>query len=128
MLKHYYRLVYWKRRLTRSIPGAEAPARAWTRRLRRGSERLRPLMVFAAMVLVVVGVSYGIGAWETGGSPRTPQQADPQAVCERIEDDCPGDSARETCRKLLAQARQEDSGANGPQVRAFSFIGCSHDD
>ncbi|MEV6792201.1 hypothetical protein AB0M87_09420 [Streptomyces sp. NPDC051320] len=125
VLKHYYRLVYWKRRLARGIPGGAAPARTRRRRIREAAWRLRPLMVFAVIVLMVVGVSYGIGSWETGSSPQPSGHADPQAVCEqRVENDCPGAAAQDTCRKLLAQAHRTDTGTNGQQGQALSFVRC----
>ena len=73
MLKHYYRLVYWYRRLR---PGTRRPA---MRRPggRRGSllradllrtDRVRPFVVFAVLVLITLAVSYVLGIWTTAGT------------------------------------------------------------
>ena len=68
MLKHYYRLVYWYRRLR---PGTRRPGR------RRGSllradllrtDRVRPFVVFAVLVLITLAVSYVLGIWTTAGT------------------------------------------------------------
>ncbi|HEY9437208.1 MAG TPA: hypothetical protein VIS29_00885 [Streptomyces sp.] len=68
MLKHYYRLVYWYRRLR---PGTRSPGR------RRGSllradllrtDRVRPFVVFAVLVLITLAVSYVLGIWTTAGT------------------------------------------------------------
>lgn len=60
MLKHYYRLVYWKRCLTRGLPGHRPPGhRRVPGELR---ERLRPLMVFTVIVLVVLALSAVLGS------------------------------------------------------------------
>ncbi|WP_258052506.1 hypothetical protein [Streptomyces sp. Ru73] len=55
MLKHYYRLVYWKRRLTRTGPGRRV--RAMPHRTAALLQRARPLLVFAVLVLIVLGLS-----------------------------------------------------------------------
>ncbi|MFE2378400.1 hypothetical protein [Streptomyces sp. NPDC059398] len=79
VLKHYYRLVYWKRRLTRAIPGPGGPARIRRRRSGPAADRFRPILVFGVIVLIAVAVSYGIGAWETSGTPGPTRPAGPQA-------------------------------------------------
>ncbi|MER6310096.1 hypothetical protein ACWCXK_29540 [Streptomyces sp. NPDC001739] len=70
VLKHYYRLVYWKRRISRSLgwrrgmgPGALGPRRP-RRRTGRGPGRTRqllygarPFLVFGALVALVVMAS-----------------------------------------------------------------------
>ncbi|MFI1201726.1 hypothetical protein ACH4VR_20125 [Streptomyces sp. NPDC020883] len=75
MLKHYYRLVYWKRRIGRTLgwrrrsgtgprtgtkPGDRGPGRR-DGRLRRTMERVRPLLVFVVLVLIVVLASALLG-------------------------------------------------------------------
>lgn len=134
MLKHYYRLVYWKRRLTRAIPGAGLPVRIRRRRVGWSAGRFRPLMVFGAIVLIAVAVSYGIGTWETSRAPQPVQQTDLQAVCEqRLGEDCPG-AARDTCRELLAEARRgghgddrgDGSGSDGGPGQSLAFVRCGH--
>ncbi|MFD8543778.1 hypothetical protein [Streptomyces sp. NPDC059649] len=70
VLKHYYRLVYWKRRISRSLgwrrgmgPGALGPQRRRTRTgrgPRRGRQLLygaRPFLIFGALVALVVAAS-----------------------------------------------------------------------
>ena len=108
MLKHYYRLVYWKRRIARAWghnrrPGATpgtgpgAGARAGYRgngrrlaRLRQRLVRARPLLLFAVLVLIVVVASallgwrddtFGAGRHEGGGWTMTvrPPIAQPSA-------------------------------------------------
>ncbi|WP_274915979.1 hypothetical protein [Streptomyces sp. WZ-12] len=108
MLKHYYRLVYWKRRIARALgrnrrPGATpgtgmgAGARAGYRgngrrsaRLRQRLVRARPLLLFAVLVLIVVVASallgwrddtFGAGRHEGGGGTLTvrPSIAQPSA-------------------------------------------------
>lgn len=75
MTKLYYRLVYWRRRLGRSVrPAPErrrpAPGRGQRRlALKRGAHRLRALYVFAAIVVIVLVVSYLLAA---GGGARAP--------------------------------------------------------
>ncbi|MFK0296174.1 hypothetical protein ACIQU6_37655 [Streptomyces sp. NPDC090442] len=96
MLKHYYRLVYWKRRIARAwgrnrrpgaTPGTGAGARAGYRgngrrsaRLRQRLVRARPLLLFAVLVLIVVVASallgwrddtFGAGRHEGGGGTLT---------------------------------------------------------
>ncbi|CAM5346198.1 putative protein OS=Streptomyces rutgersensis OX=53451 GN=F0345_07090 PE=4 SV=1 [Streptomyces diastaticus subsp. diastaticus] len=73
MTKLYYRFVYWRRRLGRSVrPAAEprrpAPAR---RRLavKRGAYRFRPLYVFAAIVVIVLALSWLLAAGGAGRGP-----------------------------------------------------------
>ncbi|GAA2692785.1 hypothetical protein [Streptomyces lunalinharesii] len=74
MLKHYYRLVYWKRRIARALgwhrrptadrgTGAAAGGRGGprTRRVRRLLVRARPLVLFAVLVLIVVVASALLG-------------------------------------------------------------------
>ncbi|MFJ5290735.1 MULTISPECIES: hypothetical protein [unclassified Streptomyces] len=127
VLKHYYRLVYWKRRLTRAIPGAGAPVRIRRPRTARAVGRFRPLMVFGAIVLIAVAVSYGIGTWEAGEAPQPSGRTDPQAECEqRLEADCPG-AAPDTCEKLLAQVREGNSGTGGGSSsgqQGLTFVRC----
>ncbi|MGW5119782.1 hypothetical protein ACWEQ8_30725 [Streptomyces noursei] len=77
MLKHYYRLVYWKRRIARALGwhrsatagrgmaagtrGADRGAGSRTRRVRRRLARARPLLLFAVLVLIVVVASALLG-------------------------------------------------------------------
>ncbi|MFJ9853029.1 hypothetical protein [Streptomyces sp. NPDC101150] len=73
MLKHYYRLVYWKRRIAWALGlrsgGRGAGLRAHPRASGRGAGRgrqfvyhARPLLVFGALVAIVVTLSALI-AW-----------------------------------------------------------------
>ncbi|MFI9046205.1 hypothetical protein [Streptomyces sp. NPDC053427] len=73
MLKHYYRLVYWKRRVTWALGlrsgGRGAGLRAHPRASGRGSARgrqwayhARPLLVFGVLVAIVVALSAMV-AW-----------------------------------------------------------------
>lgn len=69
MLKHYYRLVYWKRRMGRALgssgrgPGlgpGRGPGRVPGRGVRRGRQLVasaRPLLVFGVLVAIVVAAS-----------------------------------------------------------------------
>ncbi|GAB7033872.1 hypothetical protein JCM4914_53330 [Streptomyces platensis subsp. malvinus] len=70
VLKHYYRMVYWKRRISRSLgwrrgmgPGALGPQRQRTRtgrgagRSRRLLYGARPFLIFGALVALVVVAS-----------------------------------------------------------------------
>ncbi|WP_438488288.1 hypothetical protein [Streptomyces sp. S186] len=75
MLKHYYRLVYWKRRIGRALgwrrrpgtgrvrcgPGASRGSGWRDGRVRRLMERARPLLVFVVLVLIVVLASALLG-------------------------------------------------------------------
>ncbi|AKA03647.1 hypothetical protein ACFU90_30425 [Streptomyces noursei] len=77
MLKHYYRLVYWKRRIARALGwhrpatagrgtaagtrGADRGAGSRTRRVRSRLARARPLLLFAVLVLIVVVASALLG-------------------------------------------------------------------
>lgn len=68
MLKHYYRLVYWRRRLRRTTRG---PGRRRGGLLRAGllrTDRVRPFVVFAVLVLITLAVSYVLGIWTTAGT------------------------------------------------------------
>ncbi|MET7506435.1 hypothetical protein [Streptomyces albidoflavus] len=62
MTKLYYRLVYWRRRLGRSVrPEPRRPAPARGQRLlavKRSVYRFRPLYVFAVIVAIVLVLSY----------------------------------------------------------------------
>jgi hypothetical protein len=63
MLKHYYRLVYWRRRFTRAT---RVP-----RRRGRGplfTDRVRPFLVFAVIVLIALAASYVLGPYATAGT------------------------------------------------------------
>ncbi|WP_405748762.1 hypothetical protein OG232_02450 [Streptomyces sp. NBC_01411] len=71
-------------------------------------------MVFSVMVLIGVAVSCGIGTWVTRDAPRAPGHTDLQAVCEQLKDACP-DAARDTCRELVAHAREGSTGAGSGQ-------------
>ncbi|MER7990198.1 hypothetical protein ABTY53_32105 [Streptomyces noursei] len=96
MLKHYYRLVYWKRRIARALGwhrrptadrgpatgtrGADRGAGSRTRRVRRLLARARPLLLFAVLVLIVVVASallgwrddtFGAGHREGGATVRS---------------------------------------------------------
>ncbi|MFE0377967.1 hypothetical protein ACFW1M_20820 [Streptomyces inhibens] len=70
MLKHYYRLVYWKRRITRALgwrrgiradsPGAYGRGPGAGRRPGRARQLVysaRPLLVFGVLVAIVVAAS-----------------------------------------------------------------------
>ncbi|GCB90914.1 hypothetical protein [Streptomyces noursei] len=76
MLKHYYRLVYWKRRIARALgwhrpatagrgtaagPAGGPRAGSRTRRVRSRLARARPLLLFAVLVLIVVVASALLG-------------------------------------------------------------------
>ncbi|ANZ19060.1 membrane protein [Streptomyces noursei ATCC 11455] len=79
MLKHYYRLVYWKRRIARAlgrhrgpgtrtragtVPGRGAGGRTANRgpgRVRQLLVRARPLLIFVVLVLIVVVASALLG-------------------------------------------------------------------
>ncbi|PNE42070.1 MULTISPECIES: hypothetical protein [Streptomyces] len=79
MLKHYYRLVYWKRRIARAlgrhrgpgtrtragtVPGRAAGGRTANRgpgRVRQLLVRARPLLIFVVLVLIVVVASALLG-------------------------------------------------------------------
>ncbi|MEK8145235.1 hypothetical protein NKH18_39065 [Streptomyces sp. M10(2022)] len=66
MLKHYYRLVYWRRRLA---PAIRIPVRRGRGRDLLRTDRVRPFLVFAVIVLIMITLSYGLGlfmAAETG--------------------------------------------------------------
>ncbi len=64
MTKLYYRFVYWRRRLGRSVrpaPGPSRPAPARGQRLlavKRSVYRFRPVYVFAVIVAIVLVLSY----------------------------------------------------------------------
>ncbi|WP_201304839.1 hypothetical protein [Streptomyces sp. GS7] len=107
MLKLYYRLVYWKRRLGRAlgvrrtgtVPGPRAAYGAAPRRsarVRQLALRARPLLVFAVMVLIVVVASallgwrddtFGAGPREGGTTVVRPSgelgRGGPSSVCDR---------------------------------------------
>ncbi|MEU9110570.1 hypothetical protein AB0D04_01915 [Streptomyces sp. NPDC048483] len=69
MLKHYYRLVYWKRRITWALgwrsggqgAGLRSHPRTYGRRAPRRGRQLvhgaRPLLVFGVLVAIVVALS-----------------------------------------------------------------------
>ncbi|MEU9498084.1 hypothetical protein [Streptomyces sp. NPDC048196] len=90
MLKHYYRLVYWKRRISRSLgwrrgmgPGALGPRRPQPRTGRgsgRGRQllyRARPFLIFGALVaLVVMASALVAGGYEEVGRAVTTGVAD----------------------------------------------------
>lgn len=75
MTKLYYRFVYWRRRLGRSVrpaPGPRRPAPGRGQRLlavKRSAYRFRPLYVFAVIVAIVLAVSYLMAAGGAGRSP-----------------------------------------------------------
>ncbi|KUL38774.1 hypothetical protein ADL22_17255 [Streptomyces sp. NRRL F-4489] len=87
MLKHYYRLVYWKRRIARALglrraPGTAAgagprgayrgPGRRTPGRVRQLAVRARPLLLFLVLVLIAVVASALLG-WRDdtfGAGPR----------------------------------------------------------
>ncbi|WP_234319514.1 hypothetical protein [Streptomyces sp. KE1] len=75
MTKLYYRFVYWRRRLGRSVrpaPGPSRPAPARVQRLlavKRSAYRLRPLYVFAVIVAIVLVVSYLLAGAGRGPLP-----------------------------------------------------------
>ncbi len=90
VLKHYYRLVYWKRRISRSLgwrrgmgPGALGPQRRRTRvgrspgRSRQLLYGARPFLIFGALVaLVVVASALVAGGYEDVGRAVTTGVAD----------------------------------------------------
>ncbi|MEU4005604.1 hypothetical protein AB0F32_24310 [Streptomyces albidoflavus] len=82
MTKLYYRFVYWRRRLGRSVrpapgprrpaPGPRRPAPGRGQRLlavKRSAYRFRPLYVFAVIVAIVLAVSYLMAAGGAGRGP-----------------------------------------------------------
>ncbi|MCK7623477.1 hypothetical protein MUU72_10290 [Streptomyces sp. RS10V-4] len=85
MLKHYYRLVYWKRRIARALGRRRGPGAAGAGgreayrgggrapgRVRRFAVRVRPLLLFLVMVLIAVVASALLG-WRDdtfGAGPR----------------------------------------------------------
>lgn len=85
-------------------------------------------MVFAAIVAVVLAVSYGIGTWESSGPTQQPRSADLRAVCEQqLTHDCPG-TAHDTRRQFLAQAQESRSVIDGPQGQSLTLVrGHDHD-
>ncbi|WP_043264110.1 hypothetical protein [Streptomyces sp. CT34] len=115
MLKLYYRLVYWKRRLgralgvprtgaARTVPGprtAYGTASRRTGRVRQLARRARPLLVFAVMVLIVVVASallgwrddtFGAGPREGGTTVVQPSgelgRGGPSSGCDRPDTAC----------------------------------------
>ncbi|MFD4988882.1 hypothetical protein [Streptomyces sp. NPDC058374] len=75
MTKLYYRFVYWRRRFGRAVrpaPEQRRPVPGRGQRLlavKRSVYRFRPLYVFAAIVVIVLAVSYLLAA---GGGGRGP--------------------------------------------------------
>ncbi|MFF8372890.1 hypothetical protein ACF05W_29215 [Streptomyces lydicus] len=59
MLKHYYRLVYWKRRIGRALGSDRRGPR---RRRPRFAPHLQPFLVFGALVAIAVVASALAGA------------------------------------------------------------------
>ncbi|MEU9119336.1 hypothetical protein AB0C96_05655 [Streptomyces sp. NPDC048506] len=68
VLKHYYRLVYWKRRIGRALGGSGRGPRPGRRRTRQLAYEARPLLVFAVIVAIVVAASAlaGVGYDDVG--------------------------------------------------------------
>ncbi|MFH8634548.1 hypothetical protein ACH4CC_32500 [Streptomyces lydicus] len=59
MFKHYYRLVYWKRRIGRALGSGRRGPR---RRRPRLAPHLQPFLVFGALVAIAVAASALAGA------------------------------------------------------------------
>ena len=68
MLKVYYRLVYWRRRLGRAVLrlGPVRRPSQYRAGARRWLPQMRPLLVFAVMVSIVLVVSAVLGWWSGG--------------------------------------------------------------
>lgn len=68
MLKYYYRLVYWHRRLRRTTRRPGRRRRGLLRADLLRTDPVRPLAVFAVLVVITVAVSYALGIWMTAGT------------------------------------------------------------
>jgi hypothetical protein len=69
VLKHYYRLVHWKRRIARAIGHRPQARSSYYHRSRthQWMSRARPLLVFSVLVLIVLAVSYTFGSRQGAG-------------------------------------------------------------